>query len=183
MNNRSVSRWCVYNNTFAALTSSLLLRCLSLITGVTYLSNQNPTSDFISNPRNIELVSRDGFPRLFPRFSLRKSTVLGKVRAVRITREREREREAMVCVRVRVSLGERVFPDFPLGLAPRAARWSPAIEWDIGNFILGCQGRRTKRVGRRASYGGGCKPCISFFPFNNGMRNDLGEADRPKKVQ
>ncbi|KYM86415.1 hypothetical protein ALC53_04115, partial [Atta colombica] len=59
------------------------------------------------------------------------------------------------------------------------------IEWDIGNFIHGCQQRRTKLelgTSRRFSNGGGCKPCISFFPFNKGMRNDLGEAGRPKKL-
>ncbi|EGI63704.1 hypothetical protein G5I_07942 [Acromyrmex echinatior] len=58
------------------------------------------------------------------------------------------------------------------------------IEWDIGNFIHGCQQRRTKlehRTSRRFS-NGGCKPCISFFPFNKGMRNDLGKAGRPKKI-
>lgn len=115
--------------------------------------------------------SRFSFAWFSPRFSFKRSDMLRQVRAVRATGERRWEEKEFF----------RTFlSSFFL------ERDGRPIKWDIGNFIHGCQWRRTKlerRTSRRSSNGGGCKPCISFFPFNKGMRNDLGEAGRPKKVQ
>lgn len=74
---------------------------------------------------------RSSFFRFLPRFSFKKSKTFRQVRAFRAA-----------CGRTSPE-GEKVFPDFPLSASFRERDGRP-IEWDIGNFIHGCQRRRTK---------------------------------------
>lgn len=115
------------------------------------------------------------FPRSSPLFCCKRSETMRQVRTVRATRER----------RCRVAVEKEFFRTFLSGFFfPERDGYNRMGYWKLySRLSVKKDEARARRTSRRSWNGGGCKPCISFLPFNKGMRNDLGEAGRPKKVQ